>query len=287
VLFDRADLNRESLGDMMNRLARRQDGVIVSEQTLADGGYEIRDKIRVRIYVDVVVWEADFTIVGTFRYFPTVYEARDGKRAIIGNLEYLYQQIGATLLHHVWLRIDPASDLPTMRVALKTMGVCVNEWLDARDENRPRDGPSRASRHFRRTDIRFPGRGGTLGYRVPGVQPCVAPRAPVSLYRAACGGVLAASADRPAQRRIPGIDDLQRGRRWWESAPWPHACSFVFSRLPMPRCSIPTAATSDRLGSSGWISAAFCRDPPGCTDGRGMSAVSKGVFQALRMGDRE
>jgi len=134
VLFDRADLNGGSLGEMMNRLAQQEDGVIVSEQTLADGSYEIGDKIRVRVYVGEIIFDADYTIAGTFRYFPTVYEARDGKRAVIGNLDHLYDQVGATFLHDVWLKIDPASDPVAMRVALKDMGVWVSIWLDARDE---------------------------------------------------------------------------------------------------------------------------------------------------------
>jgi hypothetical protein len=42
-----------------------------------------------------------YTIVGTCRYFPTVYEERDDMTAVIGNLDHLYDQVGATLLHDV------------------------------------------------------------------------------------------------------------------------------------------------------------------------------------------
>ena len=287
VLFDRADLNRESLGDMMNRLARRQDGVIVSEQTLADGGYEIRDKIRVRIYVDVVVWEADFTIVGTFRYFPTVYEARDGKRAIIGNLEYLYQQIGATLLHHVWLRIDPASDLPTMRVALKTMGVYVNEWLDARDEiaremaRAERVGifgvltfgflgaaalsvigflvynhASLQERLFRFTVLR------AVGFSLHQLIGQLSAESLALMIYSVAGGVgIGALASRLFIRFFQVAD------------------AEVLNPPPL----LPLIA----WGSSGWISAAFAVTLLVAQMAVVMSAVGKGVFQALRMGDRE
>jgi putative ABC transport system permease protein len=134
VLFFRADFAGASLGEMMNRLAQQEDGVIISDRALAYGHYEIGDKVQIRVnLVDVASLQADYTIVGTYSYFPTVYEERDDTTAVIGNLDHLYDQVGATLLHDVWLRIDPASDQAAMRLDVERMGVYINFWVDARD----------------------------------------------------------------------------------------------------------------------------------------------------------
>jgi ABC-type antimicrobial peptide transport system permease subunit len=102
---------------------------------LAYGDYEVGDTVKLRVnVVDVVLLERDFTIVGTYKYFPTVYEERDGTTAFIGNLEYLYDQAGATFLHHIWLKIDPDADQRTMRLDIEKMKVYINFWVDARDE---------------------------------------------------------------------------------------------------------------------------------------------------------
>ena len=62
VLFVRPDFGWGSLGGMLNQLAQREDGVILSEKVLARGNYEIGDKVRVRINVtDVTFVETDFT----------------------------------------------------------------------------------------------------------------------------------------------------------------------------------------------------------------------------------
>ena len=76
MLFFRADFGaRLSLGEMMNQLAQHRDGVLVSRRVLEKGSYEIGDQIQLRInVVDEVLHEADFRIVGTYEYFPTVYE---------------------------------------------------------------------------------------------------------------------------------------------------------------------------------------------------------------------
>ena len=158
VLFYRADFGAESLGEMMNRLAQHEDGVIVSDKVMERGGYEIGDRIRLRINVaDVMLHEADFTIAGTYAYFPTVYEAQSaaalpfggvprhcrsltcaqqgsaGETAVIGNLSFLYDAIGATLLHYIWLDVEPDADRTAMMTDIEDMSVYINFWVDARD----------------------------------------------------------------------------------------------------------------------------------------------------------
>jgi putative ABC transport system permease protein len=134
VLFFRSDFGPSSLGELMNQLALREDAVIISDRALARGQFEIGDKVHLRINVADVPLETDFTIAGTYEYFPTVFEESEGQTAIIGNLDFLYEQIGATLLHNIWLKIDPDSDQDAMIEEVEKLGVFIGRWVDSRDQ---------------------------------------------------------------------------------------------------------------------------------------------------------
>jgi putative ABC transport system permease protein len=135
VVFYREDFGR-SLGNLMNQLAPREDGVLLSELLAAENKYEIGDKLPVRLslWFGLMSLETDFTVVGTFKYFPTVYEDRDGQPTIIGNLDFVYEQIGAVLIHDIWLRIRPDANKAQMMEAVQEMGVHIHRWVDIRDE---------------------------------------------------------------------------------------------------------------------------------------------------------
>ena len=134
VLFFRSDFGPVSLGEMMNQLALREDAVLLSEAVLERGQYEVGDKVHMRINVNDVPLETDFTIAGTFRYFPTVYEESEGETAVIGNLDFVFEQIGAVLMHNVWLTVDPDADQQAMIDQVERMGVFIAKWVDLRDE---------------------------------------------------------------------------------------------------------------------------------------------------------
>jgi putative ABC transport system permease protein len=133
VLFFRTDFGRASLGELMNLLAQREDAVVLSSWTFERGGFEIGDKVHMRVNVADIPLETDFTIAGTYQYFPTVFEERDGRTAVLGNLEFLFEQIGAVLLHNIWLKIDPGSDQDLMVERVEGMGVFISRWVDSRD----------------------------------------------------------------------------------------------------------------------------------------------------------
>ena len=56
-----------------------------------------------------------------------------GQPAVIGNLQYLYDQIGATYLHYLWFKIDPDSDPQIMKKEIGDLKVYINWWVDARE----------------------------------------------------------------------------------------------------------------------------------------------------------
>ena len=140
VIFYRPDFGT-SLGRLMNQLAIREDGILLSEARAREANYEIGDKVHARLslWFGLISFETDFTLVDTFKYFPTVYEDRDGQPTMIGNLDFVYEQIGAVLIHDIWLRIQPdASQAPkaAMIEAVQEMGVHIHRWVDIRDELR-------------------------------------------------------------------------------------------------------------------------------------------------------
>jgi predicted lysophospholipase L1 biosynthesis ABC-type transport system permease subunit len=134
VAFFRPDFGPVSLGEMMNQLAAREDAVLLSERTMAGGNLEVGDKVHIRVNVADIPIETDFTIAGTFRYFPTVYEEAEGETAVIGNLDFLFEQIGGVLLHNIWLKIDPDADQDAMIEQVEKMGVFISRWVDLREE---------------------------------------------------------------------------------------------------------------------------------------------------------
>jgi putative ABC transport system permease protein len=134
LLFFRPDFSPAPLGEMMNRLAQREDAVLLSEKVIARGNYEVGDKVHIRVTVSDVPLETDFTIAGTYKYFPMVYEEAEDRTAVIGNLDFLYEQIGAVLLHNIWLKIDPDVEQTEMIDAVEKMGVFISRWIDTRDE---------------------------------------------------------------------------------------------------------------------------------------------------------
>jgi putative ABC transport system permease protein len=134
VVFYRPDFG-PSMGELMNRLALQQDGVLLSEEFLEQTPFEIGDTVRIQVDAPDFARQFPFTIVGAYRYFPTVYEERQGRTAVIGNLDYLYNQLGATLIHNVWLRLEPDADPQAMMDHMyRTMRVYVQQWVDVREE---------------------------------------------------------------------------------------------------------------------------------------------------------
>jgi putative ABC transport system permease protein len=117
---------------MMNHLAAREDAVLLSETVLERGNLEIGDKVRIRTAVADIPLETDFVIAGTYNYFPTVYESE--RTAVIGNLDFLFDQVGGTLLHNIWLDVAPGTDQLKLIEQVEEMGVFIAKWVDANEE---------------------------------------------------------------------------------------------------------------------------------------------------------
>lgn len=105
VSWFRGDFAGEPLGALMNRLALSPNSVLVSQRVLDENYLQIGDDmhLEVKVVPDEVEIHSSFKVVGAYEYFPTVYE-QDTRTTVIGNLDYLSQQIGVTPPHRIWLR---------------------------------------------------------------------------------------------------------------------------------------------------------------------------------------
>lgn len=114
VAWFRSDFASESLGGLMNRLAATEEGVLISEEALQKTGLQIGDQISavVNIASNMRV-PMPFTIVGTYKYFPTVFEETN-YTTLIANLEYLSSMYGLTVPHKIWMKLQPGADSKTI-----------------------------------------------------------------------------------------------------------------------------------------------------------------------------
>ena len=105
VAFWRKDFAPETLGALMNWLAYYPDGVLVPRAFMEAHALSINDTIRLVVRTYGERTDIDYRIVGTFDLFPTWYP-EDGP-LFVGNLDYLFEQIGGQVPYYVWLNIDP------------------------------------------------------------------------------------------------------------------------------------------------------------------------------------
>lgn len=108
VAFWRNDFAPTSLGGLMNDLARTTDGVLVSWDMLTKYNLSPGDSITVSVYQLGASRNIDYRIVGAFYYFPTWYP-EEGP-LVVGNLDYLFEQVGGEFPYDVWLATRPGID---------------------------------------------------------------------------------------------------------------------------------------------------------------------------------
>jgi len=106
--FWRDDFAPQSLGAMMNALAVVPNGVLVDRRVLDLGGYKIGDTLPAVVTMYGSSYELDFQIVGAFDLFPTWYP--DQGPLLVGNLDYLFQQMGGEFPYRVLLDVRDGVD---------------------------------------------------------------------------------------------------------------------------------------------------------------------------------
>ncbi|MDF1514185.1 MAG: ABC transporter permease, partial [Anaerolineae bacterium] len=109
IAFWRDDFAEQSLGELMNQLALRFDGVLLPREFMNAHFLTIGDSISiaVRSYGQYTTMPA--TIAGSFDYFPTWYP--ESGPLIVGNLEYFFQQAQGQFPYRVWFLTEDDVDV--------------------------------------------------------------------------------------------------------------------------------------------------------------------------------
>jgi putative ABC transport system permease protein len=134
VAFWRSDFAPASLGALMNSLAIASDGLLVERSVLQQGGLRVGDQIQVRINTADAAYEGPMRVMGFFDYFPTWYsEEEDNRPLVIGNLDYIFEQIGGEQPYDVWVSTKPEIDYNQMVDELRDVEITVFDY-DASSE---------------------------------------------------------------------------------------------------------------------------------------------------------
>ncbi|MDF1515960.1 MAG: ABC transporter permease, partial [Anaerolineae bacterium] len=132
VAFWRSDFAPVSLGSMMNALAGTYNGVLVPYSFLREQSLTLHDLIRISIDIGGSRMPVDFEIVGVFDMFPTWYPNDENSGPLfVGNLDYIFQEVGGQFPYNVWLRIDP--EIPSQQIidGVQDQGLRVQTWQDS------------------------------------------------------------------------------------------------------------------------------------------------------------
>ena len=103
----------ESLGALMNHLADSPEAALISERYAADHGLREGDVVKLRLNDRGTEKEVPFRIVGTARYFPSLYEEQGP--FVIGNLDYSADEQGGLYPYEIWLATTPSADMRTIK----------------------------------------------------------------------------------------------------------------------------------------------------------------------------
>ena len=130
IAFHRSDFNRASLGELMNRLGMYPNGVLVSRNFLRRSRLLEGQTTKLTISINYGSFEHEFLIVGSYDYFPTAYP--EDTEVFVGNLDYVFEQVGDESLHQIWMKTRADAVPETIEESVKGLGVYPIRIRDAR-----------------------------------------------------------------------------------------------------------------------------------------------------------
>lgn len=130
VAYFRRDYAKDSLGELLNKLGQNPDGILVTQKFLDDTGLSIGDPLIMNVIIVSEIQTMPFTIVGTFDYFPTIYESE--LPGMVANLDYIFGLVGGAQPHDIWLRTAPDVDPLQIQQGLRKLQVVAKDTVDGR-----------------------------------------------------------------------------------------------------------------------------------------------------------
>jgi putative ABC transport system permease protein len=130
VAFFRDDFAAEPLGSLLNRLAARRNGLLVSALFMQQRGLSPGDHLLLTVPAGDRFVQISFVIAGALDLFPTHYPA-DGP-VFVAHLDYLFERMDGAWPYQVWLRTDPAASSDRIISDLRARGFDIIIAQDAR-----------------------------------------------------------------------------------------------------------------------------------------------------------
>ncbi|MCU0512976.1 MAG: ABC transporter permease [Anaerolineae bacterium] len=124
----REDYSDVPLANMMNDLAGRRTGVVISRQTAVDNGLLIGQEIEFQVNA-LGEWQNALRapIVGVIDYFPTLNPA-DGF-FLLTSLDPIFEMAGSALPFNIWLTLAPGATVAQVQREVAAIGFPVLRWL--------------------------------------------------------------------------------------------------------------------------------------------------------------
>ncbi len=126
--FDPAWASGQSLGALMNMLARSPEGVLVSEEVLSRG-FGVGDTLPAILDLYGDRREVPFVIIGSVELWPGFYP-QDGP-ILVANLDYVFDQMGGQYPYDVWIDRKPGAAVDALVQGVRRLGITVVDTRDA------------------------------------------------------------------------------------------------------------------------------------------------------------
>jgi putative ABC transport system permease protein len=131
--YFRQDYAYSQLGTLMNRLAVDSSAILVTPSFLANNQLDIGDRIELTVSVWGERRAIQFVIADFIKLFPTYYPETDQDQLFVGNLDYIFEQMGGVFPYDVWVRTNPDIDIATMQEQLRDLDIRVIQVRGSRE----------------------------------------------------------------------------------------------------------------------------------------------------------
>jgi putative ABC transport system permease protein len=145
VGFFRRDFSTNNLGVLMNRLALSDSAILVSPNFMADFALNAGDRVNITVSAWGERRSIEFIVADVIRYFPTYYPEQNNEYLYVGNLDYIFEQLGGMFPYDVWINTDPGADPVKIQDDLRELDIRVLTMSNSRGEiDKEQSRPERA-----------------------------------------------------------------------------------------------------------------------------------------------
>lgn len=123
--------SNQSLGALMNLLARNVDGVLVSRSALGNG-LNIGDTLAATVKIAGDQREVKFRIIAAVDLWPGFYP--QDAPIVVANLDYIFDQMGGQYPYDVWIARDQAAKVSEIVGGVRGLGIAVIDTRDAQEQ---------------------------------------------------------------------------------------------------------------------------------------------------------